>query len=210
MTVHDIDKDAVVEKVIGQNGFKIIRDEAVKIFKHYSKDDCWTLGMEFYSSKHYQVQEIGVFLFGYIADAKNEALIFLKEEVSANDDWRIQEILAMAFDSYCKTIGYEAALPGIKEWLSDRRANVRRAVTEGLRRWTSRPFFKENPSVAIQLLAELKNDQSEYVRKSVGNSIRDISRNYPDLVKNELDSWNLSSKGINQVYKLASKFVNKN
>ena len=32
--------------------------------------------------------------------------------------WKVQEILAMAFDNHCKIIGYEAALPLIKEWLN--------------------------------------------------------------------------------------------
>ena len=39
----------------------------------------------------------------------------------------------MAFDNYCKIIGYEKALPLIKEWLNSDCANVRRAVSEGLR-----------------------------------------------------------------------------
>ena len=54
--------------------------------------------------------------------------------------------------------------------------NVRRAVTEGLRIWTSRPYFKDNPDEAIKRIATLKEDSSEYVRKSVGNSLRDISK----------------------------------
>lgn len=201
------DKNKIIERVVEQNGFKITREEALQLYKKYSKQECMSLSLEFYHSKHYQVQDLGVFLLGYIADAIEEALIFLKETVSANEDWRIQEKLAMAFDTYCSAIGYENALPVIKEWLLDERANVRRAVTEGLRIWTGRPYFKQNPQVAITLLAELKQDESEYVRKSVGNAIRDISKKYTELVKAELDAWNLDNKKILQVYKLASKFI---
>ena len=57
----------------------------------------------------------------------------------------MQEVLAMAFDNHCKIIGYETALPLIEEWLNSDYANVRRAVSEGLRIWTSRPYFKDNP-----------------------------------------------------------------
>ena len=57
----------------------------------------------------------------------------------------MQEVLAMAFDNHCKIIGYETALPLIEEWLNSDCANVRRAVSEGLRIWTSRPYFKDNP-----------------------------------------------------------------
>ena len=72
---------------------------------------------------------------------------------------------------------------------------------------TNRPYFKDNPMEAIERLADLKEDSSEHVRKSVGNALRDISKKYPELIKNELDSWKLKSQEINQVYKLANKFV---
>ena len=63
---------------------------------------------------------------------------------------------------------------------------------------------------AIQRLAALKEDPSEYVRKSVGNALRDISKKFPDFICKELESWSLDSKEIKQVYHLASKFIKKN
>lgn len=127
--------------------------------------------------------------------------------VSNDDNWRVQEILAKSFDEFCKKKGYENAIPIIDEWLKNSNPNTRRAVTEGLRIWTSRPYFKEKPMEAIERLADLREDSSAYVRKSVGNALRDISKKYPELIKTELDSWKLESKEINQVYKLANKFV---
>ena len=53
-----------------------------------------------------------------------------------------------------------------------------------------------------------RGDESEYFRKSVGNALRDISKKYPEQVKAELDTWDLSSKKVMQVYKLAGKLVN--
>lgn len=70
-----------------------------------------------------------------------------------------------------KLVKNEAALPLIKEWFNSDCANVRRAVSEGLRVWTSRPYFKDNPQIAIQLLFFHREDKSEYVRKSVGNDL---------------------------------------
>lgn len=61
----------------------------------------------------------------------------------------MQEVLAQAFDKYCAEIGYEQALPVIKEWLADPNPNIRRAVTEGLSIWTHRLYFREHPEVAI-------------------------------------------------------------
>ena len=59
----------------------------------------------------------------------------------------------------------------------------------------------------IQRLDALKADPSEYVRKSVGNALRDISKKFPDFIRKELESWSLDSKEIKQVYHLASKLI---
>ena len=76
-----------------------------------------------------------------------------------------------------------------------------------MRIWTSRPYFKENSYEAVRRIAALKEDSSEYVRKSVDNALRDISKKIPALIKEELDDWDVKSKVIAQVYKLASKFI---
>ena len=60
---------------------------------------------------------------------------------------------------------------------------------------------------AIQRLDALKEDSGKYVRKSVGNALRDISKKFPDFICKELESWSLDSKEIKQVYHLASKFI---
>ena len=93
------------------------------------------------------------------------------------------------------------------QWLKNSNPNTRRSVIEGLRIWTSRPYFRENPTEAIRRISTLKGDTSEYVRKSVGNALRDISKKFPDLIKEEVNNWELENKEIKQVYKLASKFI---
>ena len=197
------------ELIPEKDSLKIVKSEAEKFYKTHSLDECFRMGHELYQSDNFQIQEVGVFLFGYAAHENADALSFLKNIVSQNDSWKVQEILAMAFDNHCKIIGYETALPVIQEWLNSDCANVRRAVSEGLRGWTSRPYFKDNPQVAIKLLAAHKSDESEYVRKSIGNAMRDISKKHSTLVSAELSTWDLSSKEIHQVYKLASKFIEK-
>ena len=197
------------ELIPEKDSLKIVKSEAEKFYKTHSLDECFRMGHELYQSDNFQIQEVGVFLFGYAAHENADALSFLKNIVSQNDSWKVQEILAMAFYNNCKIIGYETALPVIQEWLNSDCANVRRAVSEGLRVWTSRPYFKDNPQVAIKLLATHKSDESEYVRKSIGNAMRDISKKHSTLVSAELSTWDLSSKEIHQVYKLASKFIEK-
>ena len=131
-----------------------------------------------------------VFLFGYLSE-QADILEFMRDEVSKDDNQKVQEVLAKAFDKFCKKIGYEKALPIIDEWLKKNNPNTRRAVTEGLRIQTSIPYFKKNPNEAIERIANLKEDVSEYVRKSVENVLRDISKKFPELIKIELGSWKL-------------------
>ena len=189
-----------------EHGFKEEEKRAIEDYKSNDNQYIKKLALLAYKSNVYQVRMYGVFLLGHLSD-DDEILTFMRDEVSKDDNWRVQEVLAKAFDEFCKKIGYEKALPIIDEWLENDNPNTRRAVTEGLRIWTSRPYFKENPNEAIERLVNLKEDSSEYVRKSVGNALRDISKKFPELIKNELVSWNLQSKEINQVYKLASKFI---
>ena len=189
-----------------KSGFKEEEKRALDDYKSNDKEYVKRLAFLSYESKVYQVRMYGVFLFRYLSD-DSDILTFMRDEVSKDNNWRVQEVLAKAFDEYCKNTGYESAIPVIDEWLRSDNPNTRRAVIEGLRIWTSRPHFKVNLQEAIKRIAPLKEDDNEYVRKSVGNALRDISRKFPELIKEELKTWKLENKEIKQVYKLASKFV---
>ena len=191
-----------------QNGFKEEERRALQDYQACKQEEIEQLAHLAYRSEVYPVRMYGVFLFGYLSK-KEEILAFMREEVSKDDNWRVQEVLAKAFDEYCKKVDYEKALPIIDEWLTHPYPNTRRAVTEGLRIWTSRPYFKEHPYEAVRRIAALKEDESEYVRKSVGNALRDISKKFPELIEAELATWKLDGKAIKQVYSLASKFLQK-
>ena len=191
-----------------ENGFKEQERRALADYKAKGAERCKELAYLAYGSNVYQVRMYAVFLFGHLSDSE-EILTFLRDQVSKDENWRVQEVLAKAFDEFCKKVGYEQALLTIDEWLKNGNANAKRAVTEGLRIWTNRPYFKDNPNEAIRRLASLKEDESEYLRKSVGNAIKDISKKFPNLVKSELDSWDLGSKETMQTYKFASKFIKK-
>ena len=189
----------------GKERYGLIPKEAESIYKNNSLEKCWDIAMECYDCELYYIQMLAVYIMGLIAYKNKKALNFLKNTVSKNSSWQVQEFLAMAFDNYCKDNGYEKSLEIINEWLNNKNENIRRAVTEGLRSWIKRPYFKDNPQEAIKILTKYKTDESEYVRKSVGNALKDISKKYPELIKAEIKNWKLDTKEINQVYKLASK-----
>jgi 3-methyladenine DNA glycosylase AlkD len=185
-----------------EHGFADILLAAEEVFTGLPPAETIELARQLYASAVPQARMLATFLFGKLAAHSKEALAFLHLRVSQDEDWRVQEILAKAFDQYCSDSGYERSISVMRDWLSDTNPNTRRAVTEGLRIWTARPYFDEHPETAIQMLSSMRFDASERVRKSVGNALRDISRKHKKLVTSEIASWDKSDTRVQQICKL--------
>ena len=162
--MEDYIKSLEKELSLFEHGFKEEEKRAIADYKANDKNYIKRLALSSFKSDIYQVRMYSVFLFGYLSEDR-DIQTYMKDEVSKDINWRVQEVLAKAFDEFCKKIGYEKSLPVIDEWLNSENPNTRRAVVEGLRIWTSRPYFKNNPNEAIRRIADLKDDPSEYVRK---------------------------------------------
>jgi len=84
-------------------------------------------------------------------------------------------------------------LATLKGWLKDPNHHVRRLVSEGSRPrlpWGLRlKAFVADPAPILPLLEALKDDPSDYVRRSVANSINDIAKDHPDLVAALAARW---------------------
>jgi 3-methyladenine DNA glycosylase AlkC len=200
--------DTLIERVQKtQHGFLDIQKAADEVVAGHSAGESLAIAKQLFASDRYQVRSLATFILGRLAATSAESLAFLKHSVSRDGDWRVQEILAKAFDRFCADTGYEQALSVIQAWLSDAHPNVRRAASEGLRIWTGRPYFSDHPQVAIQLLSRLRDDESEYVRKSAGNALRDISKKHPDLVRLELARWDTADRRVAQTHKLVARFL---
>ena len=188
-----------------EHGFQHIIEGTDEIFAAYSKEQCYDLALTWSKHEAYQVRMLATSVLGRLATEDNDVLSILRKQISNDANWRVQEMLAKAFDEVCKCRGYETSLPLIDEWLNDSNPNVIRAVTEGLRIWTSRLFFKEHPSIAVALISKHKAHESEYLRKSVGNALKDISKKHHDLIQQEVQQWDLSNPKILFTYKYATK-----
>ncbi len=90
-------------------------------------------------------------------------------------------------------------------WTTHKHDWVRRNATEGCRSrlpWAmALPEFKRDPNPILPILEILKNDPSEFVRKSVANNLNDISKDHPDLVIEITKKWMGQSKEIDWVLK---------
>lgn len=94
-------------------------------------------------------------------------------------------------------------------WAEDANKHVRRLASEGCRPrlpWAmALPEFKRDPGPIIPVLEKLKNDQSEYVRRSVANNLNDISKDHPDLMLDLCEQWYGQSENTNAMIKHACR-----
>lgn len=91
----------------------------------------------------------------------------------------------------------EMTMKTLHAWTKDNNEHVRRLVSEGSRPylpWGKKlAFVADNPTITLPLLAKMKTDSSEYVRRSIANHLNDLSKNHPDLIIQELKKWQLES-----------------
>ncbi|GGY32790.1 hypothetical protein GCM10011297_02160 [Bacterioplanes sanyensis] len=87
----------------------------------------------------------------------------------------------------------EQTLAALKHWVNDDDEHVRRLVSEGTRPrlpWGIRlTQFIADPRPMLPLLEQLRDDSSEYVRRSVANHLNDIAKDHPELIAELAREW---------------------
>jgi len=85
----------------------------------------------------------------------------------------------------------------LREWAHDDSEHVRRLVSEGTRPrlpWAAQlKGFIADPTPLLPLLDALKDDPSQYVRRSVANNLNDIAKDHPQLVIDTLRAWSVDA-----------------
>lgn len=103
----------------------------------------------------------------------------------------------------------EKAMKVIYRFAESDNHHVRRLASEGCRPmlpWAmALPEFKKDPEKILPILEKLKNDESEYVRKSVANNLNDISKNHPELVLDICEKWQGKSEKTDWIIKQACR-----
>ena len=103
----------------------------------------------------------------------------------------------------------EGTMKYMLRWADDDDFKVRRFASEGCRPrlpWgMGVPALKKDPALILPILEKLKNDPEEFVRKSVANSLNDISKDHPKLVLDICERWQGKSKNTDWIIKQACR-----
>lgn len=87
----------------------------------------------------------------------------------------------------------EQSLSIMSSWCEDNCHHVRRLVSEGTRPllpWAMQMSdFKDDPNQVMPLLEKLRNDSSEYVRRSVANHLNDVAKQHSEFVASTAKRW---------------------
>jgi 3-methyladenine DNA glycosylase AlkC len=85
------------------------------------------------------------------------------------------------------------ALKHLEQWVHDPSPHVRRLVSEGLRPrlpWAGQlKVIVDNHEPILKLLGELRDDPSDYVRRSVANHLNDIGKDAPEVLLGTARAW---------------------
>jgi 3-methyladenine DNA glycosylase AlkC len=97
----------------------------------------------------------------------------------------------------------------MEAWSKHGDHKVRRLASEGSRTrlpWAMAvPFLKKDPSPILPILENLKNDPSEWVRRSVANSLNDIAKDHPEVVVSIARKWKGISRETDAIIKHGSR-----
>ncbi|MRX40717.1 DNA alkylation repair protein [Flavobacterium sp. LC2016-23] len=150
----------------------------------------------------------------------NLAFIFFADyiEMYGLDDFKTS---ATAFVSITQFISCEFAvrpfilkykekmIEEMVKWSLHQNHHVRRLASEGSRPrlpWAMAiPYLKKDPASILPILENLKNDPSEYVRRSVANNLNDIAKDNPQTVLEIAAQWKGFSKETDAIIKHGSR-----
>ncbi|MDR1243337.1 MAG: DNA alkylation repair protein [Deltaproteobacteria bacterium] len=87
----------------------------------------------------------------------------------------------------------ETVLKVVEKWSKSDNVHVRRLSSEGLR--IRLPWAKKldvavrHFDIYVRILTNLKDDDSRFVQKSVGNNLNDLYKDYPQKARQIIDGW---------------------
>ncbi len=119
-----------------------------------------------------------------------EKMVPLIQLYACHGNWIVRETILEAILAGLKKKPIRT-LELLSNWTNNSNQNLRRLVSESLRPHTYIKWLRDpakNDKI-IDILTILRNDPSIYVRKSVGNNLKDLSKYMPEKILELMESW---------------------
>jgi 3-methyladenine DNA glycosylase AlkC len=127
------------------------------------------------------------------------------EKWADHEDWMVRETAGGAIIAGLKR-NPKLVLKQLMLWACSTNENLRRLASESVRPWTEIKWMRDptkNDDI-LKILWILRKYSSEYVRKSVGNNLKDLSKYMPEKILTLLEKW-IEEQKLTVVPDLASK-----
>lgn len=145
-----------------------------------------------------EVQYLALFILSEFVESNPEQFdktINIIEKCATHEEWVIRENAIHPIVAGLKK-KHNLILTSLAKWAESDEKNLRRLVAESLRpkgevKWLRDPSKND---VILKILTILRKDPSIYVRKSVGNNIKDLSKYMPEKTLDLMEKWITESK----------------
>ncbi len=138
--------------------------------------------------QHFVLHLIAEYISSY--PEKFDDLLPLIINYACYSDWAIRETTTDSIISGLKRIP-EKTIELLSDWTKSNNENLRRIVSESLRPHSSIKWLRDpakNDRI-LEILTILRKDPSIYVRKSVGNNLKDLSKYMPETILDLVETW---------------------
>lgn len=175
----------------------IFSQTAFRLINQNFKGDLFENIIKTYDSANIQNEtyliNFSIALMGEYASASKSNLIKALNQVkiwAEHPDWTVREIGCFILRKGLVSFP-DMTIYTMKNWIHSESENLRRLVTESCRplndvKWLRNPLKNDE---ILNILSVLKSDPSEYVRKSVGNNLKDLTKYMPEKILNLFDDW---------------------
>lgn len=139
------------------------------------------------------------------APSTHKTILGQVDRWGSSEDWEIRESSCVVVRA-CLKKNPAFTLNVLENWSQSADENIRRLVAESLRpmsdiRWLRDPSKNDR---VLSILSTMLTDSSTYVRKSVGNNLKDLSKYMPERILDLAKEW-IATYGVVVTEDLASK-----
>ena len=154
-------------------------------------------------TRHFALSFLSEFVLNY--PKQMDGIVPSIEYWVKSEEWDIRETALMSVIYGLKKAKVKT-LDLLKKWAESDNEYLKRGATESLRpraeiKWLRDPTKND---IILDLLTRLNKDPSKYVRKSVGNNLKDLTKHMPEKILTLMECW-IKDSGIKVHDELASE-----